>query len=518
MFDSRRKSRSKKAAQEKVSDSSELIYTWNIANIPALERVSTNVLATIMGLLLLLQGTLTGEVSGRVLDRTGKPLPNARVVYTGVDSGRIYKFKTDKRGEFMGVGIVYGVYRIEITGPDGTSLFRAKRNIVDPTTPGFTKDTNFLNADLSTISLTDLPGGIKANVTSENVSEQQKEIIRANNANVEKMNELIRSLHAALDARQWPEATDILKQLISAAPNRWEFYQNLATVESNQSQYEDAARNYERGIQLAQSGITGGTQPDKKDISLMMIYAGDAYARTGNTDKAVEWYSKAAEISQEPATAYFNICRAQRANGNVDAATQACNKAIAIDPTRWDFYQVLGGIQYNAGLEQQAVSSYEKGIQAAEKSIDANLNATQAKVGLGQMLDAEGNLDVHMKKFDEAIAAFNRAVDLSAYPAREYFNLCAAYYDTNRMEAAAEDCDKAIAADPRMADAYFLKASALYGKSKLEHGRLSVPAGTEEALSKYLELDPQGQHATDAREMLAKIGTAVQTTLKPKSK
>lgn len=471
-----------------------------------------NILAAILALLFF-QGIQTGEVSGKVLDRAGKPVASARVVYTNTDTGRTYKFKTNKKGEFSGVGIIYGIYQINITASDGSSLYRTKRNIVEPNTPGFTKETNVLIADLSVISVTNLPG-IQANVTSGNLSDRQKDAIRANNANVEKMNELIRSLHTAIDARQWPEAEGILKQLIAADANRWEFYQNMGTVQNNESQYEDAAKSYERGIELAQSGITTGTQPDKKDISLMMIYAGDAYARSGNTGKAVEMYTKAAEISSDPATAYFNICRAQRASDNTDAAAQACNKAIALDPTRWDVYQTLGIMQNNSGQEELALESFEKGIQAAQKAITADVNASQAKVAMGQMLSAEGNIDVHRKKYDEAIAIFNRAVDLSAYPAREYFNICAAFYNTDRMDAAVDACDKAIAADSRMADAYFVKASALYGKSKLQRGKLNVPAGTQEALSKYLELEPGGQHATDAREMLSKIGSTINTSFK----
>jgi tetratricopeptide (TPR) repeat protein len=457
---------------------------------------------------------LVTQVSGRVLDRTGKPLAGVQVIYSSVRTGKTYKFKTDDKGEFTGAGVMFAVYRVKITGVDGQPLYRTKKRIWNPATPGFTPQTNYLNADLSMISLTDLPGGIKANVNPGDLTERQKQIVREHNANIGEMNELIRRLHVAIEAQKWPAATDILIQLIAADPERWEFYQNLGTVQSNQSQYEDASRSYERAIELAKSGATTGTQPDEKDISLMMLYAGDAYARIGNLEKAIDFYSKAAEISPDPATAFFNICRAQRGNGSTAAATVACDKAIALDPSRAEFYQVLGTMEENAGQDQPALATFENGIQAAEKEIAAQPSSTQAKAVEGQMLDAEGNIYVHRKKFDEAIAAFSRAVDMAAYPAREYFNICAAYYDTDRMDAAVEACDKAMAADPRMADAYFVKASALLGKSGLEHGRLTAPPAAREALEKYLELDPEGVHAPDVREMLAKIAGHVDTILK----
>ena len=458
------------------------------------------------------------QVSGRVLDRAGHPVANARVVYTNEEMGKTYKFKTNKKGEFSGIGIVEGVYQITITGPDGSMLYKTKRRIAGPLTPEVKKDTNFLNADLSVLSITDLPGGIKANVLDKPLTEQQKETIRTNNANVEKMNELIRRLHAALDAQQWSEGKDILNQLIAADPNRWEFYQNMGTLESNQSHYEEAAKNYEKAIALAQSGVTTGPQPDKKDISLMMFYAGDAYNNTGNTEKAIYWYRQAAAISPEPATAYFNICRAYRATGNTESAVEACNKAISIDPNRWEFYQTLGVIQENASQFQLAIETYDKGIQIGRNLLAAQPDSLSAKTAVGQMLSMEGSSYLSLKKFDQAVEAFSRATEFESYPARDFFNICATFYNLDRMEAAAVACDKAIAADPKMASAYFVKASALFKQSKLEQGKLTVPAGTREALDKYLELDPTGGNAADAREMLAKIGTTIDTTFKPRTR
>jgi len=461
------------------------------------------------------------QVSGKVLDRTGHPIPNALVRYTGEDTGKIFKFKTNKKGEFSGIGMVPDVYRIEITDSHGTMLYRTRRRIVDRFTPGYKKDTNFLNADLSIISVTDLPSaGVEANVSpgEDKLSPQQKEAIRAHNANVETMNGLIRRLHEALDAQQWAEAKDVLKQLIAADPNRWEFYQNMGTLENNQSHYEEAAKNYEKAIALAQSGITSGPQPDKKDISLMMVYAGDAYSNLGNTEKAIDWYRQAAAISPEPATAYFNICRAYRATGNTDSALEACNKAISIDPNRWEFYQTVGIIQENAGRYHEAIETYDKGIQVGRNLVASQPNTLAAKNALGQMLSMEGSCFLSLKQYDQAIDAFNHATEFENYPARDYFNICATFYNTDRMEAAAAACDKAITADPKIASAYFVKASALYKASKLEHGKLTVPEGTKEALNKYLELDPGGVNAADARDMLAKIGAPIDTTFKPRTK
>src|SRR5215471_1184147 len=146
----------------------------------------------------------------------------------------------------------------------------------------------------------------------------------------------------------------------------------------------------------------------------------------------------------------------------------------------------------------------------------AGQSTPAVKTAVGQILSAKGNSYLALRQFDQAIDAFSRAAEVDAYPARDYFNICATFYNTDSMEAAVAACDKAITADPRMPDPYFVKASALYKKSKMERGKLAVPQGTQEALNKYLELDPTGDHATDAREMLAKIGATIDTTFKPR--
>jgi type II secretory pathway component PulL len=43
---------------------------------------------------------------------------------------------------------------------------------------------------------------------------------------------------------------------------------------------------------------------------------------------------------------------------------------------------------------------------------------------------------------------------------------------------------------------------------------MTAPPGASEALNKYLELQPEGQHAADVKQMLQAIGSKVETTYK----
>jgi tetratricopeptide (TPR) repeat protein len=207
-----------------------------------------------------------------------------------------------------------------------------------------------------------------------------------------------------------------------------------------------------------------------------------------------------------------------------EQALPLTQQLVAAEPTNWQFYQALGNTQFNLGHFEEAADAYSKGVQAAESNttVDPKNPATdpaKKKIGEAQMLTNEGNADLKIHKNNEAVAAFTKAASLDPNPATAYFNLCATQYNTGNVDGALVACDKAIAADPNKADAYFIKGSLMIAGSKTEKdGKIVAPPGTAEALNKYLELAPDGPHANDVKQMLAYIGSKVETTYKKRGK
>jgi tetratricopeptide (TPR) repeat protein len=189
---------------------------------------------------------------------------------------------------------------------------------------------------------------------------------------------------------------------------------------------------------------------------------------------------------------------------NWSAAETAFRQLVAIAPARWEYQQGLGTAQYNLGRYEDAVASFEKAIPLARRSAEPpGDNAAKAKAGLAQMLTMEGNSYLKLHKDPAAIDAYIKAAAVSPNPAVAYFNLCATHYNTGNLAGALAACDKAIAADPTKADAYFIKGSVMFGSAAVDQkGKFTVPKGTVETLKKYLELQPNGAHASDVKEML----------------
>jgi tetratricopeptide (TPR) repeat protein len=175
---------------------------------------------------------------------------------------------------------------------------------------------------------------------------------------------------------------------------------------------------------------------------------------------------------------------------------EAALKQLSSSEPRWEYFEALGAAQFNQGHYADSLNSYQRAIDLAGKSA--------SPAAIGQMYTTIGNANLKLKKNDAAIAAYNKAASLSPNPAVAYFNLCATMFNMGQPAAkTVPACDKAIAADPKKADAYFVKGSALYGEGAVDKSnKFVVPPGAVEALKQYLVLAPDGPHVQDVKAML----------------
>jgi tetratricopeptide (TPR) repeat protein len=175
---------------------------------------------------------------------------------------------------------------------------------------------------------------------------------------------------------------------------------------------------------------------------------------------------------------------------------EAALKQLTSSEPRWEYSEALGAAQMNQGHYADSLGSYQRAIDLAQKNAD-----TAAMARIYTMI---GNANLKLKQNDAAIAAYNKAATLSPNPAVAYFNLCATMYNMGQPAAkTVAYCDKAIAADPKKADAYFVKGSSLYGEGAVDTSKkYVVPPGTVEALKQYLALAPDGPHVQDVKAML----------------
>ena len=237
-------------------------------------------------------------------------------------------------------------------------------------------------------------------------------------------------------------------------------------------------------------------------------------------DNGVHAIADADTTKQQLRTSAADQKATLRAQLNTDYQTavtefeQAQQSAPEKDP---NLPTILG----NLGLAYDGAGKYPEAVDALQKAVA--LKPTPALyMQLGTDLTRVG-------KIPEAGAACDKAATLDPTNKMEgescYRNIGVVLTNSNKMKEAIEPLQKATDLNPKDADAWFLLGNALTNQvsSKTEGGKeiYIIPPGTTEAFHKYLELEPNGPHAGDAKaslDTLAQLSGGTPTTVVVKKK
>jgi len=283
-------------------------------------------------------------------------------------------------------------------------------------------------------------------------------------------------------------------------------------------------------------GFTVNSEENTLDFDMKKEQA-NAAAGAGLTPEQLKaQQEQAAKVAKENSTIKGlneKLAAAKTAadGGDFDTAIAQITEATQIDPSRDLLWAKLGDYELSSATKQTdsaektkrydaAVTDYQKAVDLKQKSLDA---ATQkppdATKVLAQFYNNLGKAEAQTGKTEDAVKAYNQAAQLDpAGAGMYYFNLGAILTNANNKndaemrKAAAEAFDKAIAADPNRADAYYWKGTNLIGAATLQGDKMVAPPGTAEAFQKYLELQPAGPHAEEAKAMLQGLGATVETS------
>ncbi|MGH9732265.1 MAG: tetratricopeptide repeat protein [Candidatus Acidiferrales bacterium] len=193
---------------------------------------------------------------------------------------------------------------------------------------------------------------------------------------------------------------------------------------------------------------------------------------------------------------------------------QAQQSAPEKDPNLPTILGNLGVAYDGAGKYPEAVDTLQKALELKPTpALYMQLGTDLARVGkipeAGAACDKAATLDPTSKTIGESC----------------YKNIGVVLSNAGKMKDATEPLQKATQMDPKDADAWYLLGNALTNQvdAKKEGGKdvYIIPPGTLEAYQKYLELQPTGPHAADAKASLDSLkqlsgGTATTVVVKKK--
>ena len=133
--------------------------------------------------------------------------------------------------------------------------------------------------------------------------------------------------------------------------------------------------------------------------------------------------------------------------GRLQAAQQVCRQLVATQPDDADAIQLLGVIAWQMRKRDEALAYWRRALELRPDFAQAHYN-------LGNALKDLGNLD-------EAVACYRRALELRPDYAKAYNNLGVALCDQGKPDEAVACCRRALELRPQDAQTHFNLGSAL---------------------------------------------------------
>ncbi|HEY2930359.1 MAG TPA: tetratricopeptide repeat protein [Acidobacteriota bacterium] len=302
-------------------------------------------------------------IKGKVVDEEGKPIVGAKVTIEGIDIKRNYSTKTDKKGEYIHMGLTFGKYRV------GIEAEGFQPDMVSGITPAVGEPT------VADFQLKKGSGKLALGMTDEQKKKMaaEQEEAKKQAAAAEAVKTDFQAGIAASQAGKLDEAVDLFKKAIEKDPSQPYVWANLADTYGKQKKYPEAIEAFNKAISL------------KPDDSALIQNLGNIYAASGDTAKAQEQYNKAASMATASAAAggsgnaavsYYNLGVTMVNAGKSQEAIDAFTKSISADPTYAEAH-------YQLGIAYISISKNDDGVKALKeyiKLVSTGQNADTAKL------------------------------------------------------------------------------------------------------------------------------------------
>ena len=265
-------------------------------------------------------GAQTGSARGKVADTAGQPIVEAKVLieYQGGIT-RKFEVKTNKKGEWMQVGMQPGPYR-----------FTASKDGYQPT---------YVDRRISLGDPTEVPEFKLA--TAAEVAQQQ-------GSPAAQLKEQFAKAVELTNAGQLDEAEAAYKTILETTPDVPEVYQNLGFIHAKKKDFATAEADYLKALEL---------RPESADIASALA---QLYQDAGQPEKAMALMEKQASANPADAKAQLNRGIFLLNAGQSAEAIKAFEAAIAADPQTADAYYHLGTQLVGQGKIPEAIQSLEK--------------------------------------------------------------------------------------------------------------------------------------------------------------
>src|SRR5258708_36503003 len=132
-------------------------------------------------------------------------------------------------------------------------------------------------------------------------------------------------------------------------------------LDETRDEVQQASGKSDEELATLDRGIASGrrmleTQPQaarvKNAIGQMLTAEGNLYSQLKDQNRAIASFTEASEMSAYPALPLGNLCVSYYNSRHLQESLDACNKAIASDPSLPDPYYIKGVLLFGKGREE----------------------------------------------------------------------------------------------------------------------------------------------------------------------
>ena len=274
----------------------------------------------------------TGMVKGKVVDAKGQPVEGAKITIVFADGvNRRLETKSNKRGEFMQIGLMPGNYKVTAEKENLTQTFDTRIRL------GQTSEVNFM------LGAAPAGGGMsKEMAAAKTAFDAGVTAARANDADtaVAKFTEAAALIpncfdchyniaQAYMQKKSYAEAEGAFKKALEIKPDSAEAYNGLATLYNTQKKFDEAAAASAKAVEL--SSAAGGGAPGTGNADAL-YNQGVILWNAGKAADAQKQFEAAIAANPNHADAHYQLGLALVAQGNVPEAVAEFEAYVRIAP------------------------------------------------------------------------------------------------------------------------------------------------------------------------------------------
>lgn len=272
-----------------------------------------------------------GMIKGKVVDSQGNPIVDAKVELVSAETdGRRFETKTDKKGEFIQIGLRSGAYKVTATKDKvGTQTLPA--NVRQG---GSGTAVNFRLTPVSNVNAADL----KKMQTMMVAFQEANTALEAKNADlaITKYNEAIAAApeckecyvglgDANAEKKAYAEAETAYTKASQIDPNYPEAYRGLASIYNAQKKYDLAQQAGAKYGQLAPAGAAGGGAEASYNQGVILF-------NSQKFQEAKEQFEAAVKANPNMALAQYQLGMTALNLGQIPDAVKALEAYLQIEP------------------------------------------------------------------------------------------------------------------------------------------------------------------------------------------